>query len=182
MRMGTEMGMRLRNGDGDAAKNVKNFWRNQTGSLDVQTFPLHERLQNYVYDLLMQYSSGKSTLVFWSTRKGAQEATQVRAQTAMNHGYSNPFIKSSDQHERLSFTFMWGQTGAILHPLWGQCTNEITIRKRYASAVTTGSGTSSIKNTCNNRNWRRMLVNKLEKENGNKELVLKKFTDSRPSS
>nr|GEW88393.1 hypothetical protein [Tanacetum cinerariifolium] len=51
----------------------------------------------------------------------------------------------------------------------GTCTNEITIRKRYVSAVTTRSGTASVKNTCNNGNWRRMLVNKLEKENGNKE-------------
>ncbi|PWA65187.1 SBP-like protein [Artemisia annua] len=35
----------------------------------------------------------------------------------------------------------------------GQHTNEITIRK----------------NSCNNENWRRILVNKLERENGNKE-------------
>ena len=49
----------------------------------------------------MQYSSGKSALVFCSTRKGAQEAAQVLAQTAMTHGYSNPFIKSSEQLEKL---------------------------------------------------------------------------------
>nr|GEW69551.1 putative RNA-directed DNA polymerase, eukaryota, reverse transcriptase zinc-binding domain protein [Tanacetum cinerariifolium] len=48
-------------------------------------------------DLLMQYSCGKSALVVCSTRKGAQ----VLAQTAMNHDYSNPFINSSEQHERL---------------------------------------------------------------------------------
>ncbi|GKB82575.1 DExH-box ATP-dependent RNA helicase DExH17, partial [Tanacetum coccineum] len=47
--------------------------------------------------LLMQYSSGKSVLVFSSTRKGAQ----VLAQSAMNHDYSNLFIKSSEQQERL---------------------------------------------------------------------------------
>ncbi|GJZ69218.1 hypothetical protein Tco_0632768, partial [Tanacetum coccineum] len=50
-----------------------------------------------VEDLLMQYSSGKSALVFCSTRKGAQ----VLAQTAMNHDYSNLFIKSSEPQERL---------------------------------------------------------------------------------
>nr|KAJ0212747.1 hypothetical protein LSAT_V11C400227260 [Lactuca sativa] len=52
-------------------------------------------------NLLMQYSSGKSALVFCSTRKGAQEAAQRLAQTVMTHGYSNPFIKSMDQQERL---------------------------------------------------------------------------------
>lgn len=52
-------------------------------------------------DLLMQYSSRKSALVFCSTRKGAQEAAQVLSQTAMTHGYSNPFIKSREQQERL---------------------------------------------------------------------------------
>ncbi|KAL4581591.1 hypothetical protein LXL04_006114 [Taraxacum kok-saghyz] len=61
----------------------------------------YKRLQNYIFDLLMQYSSGKSALVFCSTRKGAQEAAQILAQTVMTHGYSNPFIKSMDQQERL---------------------------------------------------------------------------------
>lgn len=49
----------------------------------------------------MQYSKGKSALVFCSTRKGAQEAAQKLAQTAMTYGYSNPFIKSREQLERL---------------------------------------------------------------------------------
>lgn len=49
----------------------------------------------------MQYSKGKSALVFCSTRKGAQEAAQRLSQTAMTFGYSNPFIKSKEQLERL---------------------------------------------------------------------------------
>lgn len=49
----------------------------------------------------MQYSRGKSALVFCSTRKGAQEAAQRLSQTAMTFGYSNPFIKSKEQLERL---------------------------------------------------------------------------------
>ncbi|XP_024992174.1 DExH-box ATP-dependent RNA helicase DExH17 [Cynara cardunculus var. scolymus] len=64
-------------------------------------FLFEKRLQNYIFDLLMQYSSGKSALVFCSTRKGAQEAAQRLSQTVMTHGYSNPFIKSRDQQERL---------------------------------------------------------------------------------
>ncbi|KAI4988120.1 hypothetical protein ZWY2020_029750 [Hordeum vulgare] len=36
----------------------------------------------------------KSALVFCSTRKGAQEATQCLSQTAGSLGYSNPFMKS----------------------------------------------------------------------------------------
>ncbi|KAK9683521.1 hypothetical protein RND81_10G147600 [Saponaria officinalis] len=49
----------------------------------------------------MQYSRGKSALVFCSTRKGAQEAAQKISQTAMTFGYSNPFIKTTEQLERL---------------------------------------------------------------------------------
>ncbi|CAA0383918.1 unnamed protein product [Arabidopsis thaliana] len=64
-------------------------------------FLFEKRLQNYIYDILMQYSKGKSALVFCSTRKGAQEAAQKLAQTAMTYGYSNPFIKSREQLERL---------------------------------------------------------------------------------
>ncbi|KAH9790843.1 DExH-box ATP-dependent RNA helicase DExH17 [Citrus sinensis] len=52
-------------------------------------------------DILMQYSRGKSALVFCSTRKGAQEAAQQLSQTAMTYGYSNPFIKDREQQERL---------------------------------------------------------------------------------
>ncbi|KAJ8443907.1 hypothetical protein Cgig2_032731 [Carnegiea gigantea] len=52
-------------------------------------------------DILMQYSKGKSALVFCSTRKGAQEAAQKISQTAMTFGYSNPFIKTKEQQERL---------------------------------------------------------------------------------
>ncbi|KAK2981551.1 hypothetical protein RJ640_027976, partial [Escallonia rubra] len=52
-------------------------------------------------NILMQYSRGKSALVFCSTRKGAQEAAQRLSQIAMTFGYSNPFIKSREQQERL---------------------------------------------------------------------------------
>ncbi|KAK3410213.1 hypothetical protein EUGRSUZ_J02227 [Eucalyptus grandis] len=49
----------------------------------------------------MQYSKGKSALVFCSTRKGAQEAAQRLSQMAMTFGYSNPFIKNKEQQESL---------------------------------------------------------------------------------
>ncbi|KAK8630657.1 hypothetical protein V6N13_079439 [Hibiscus sabdariffa] len=52
-------------------------------------------------DILMQYSRGKSALVFCSTRKGAQEAAQRLSQIVMTFGYSNPFVKSHEQQERL---------------------------------------------------------------------------------
>ncbi|XP_021769181.1 DExH-box ATP-dependent RNA helicase DExH17-like [Chenopodium quinoa] len=64
-------------------------------------FLFEKRLQNYIFDILMQYSRGKSALVFCSTRKGAQEAAQKISQTAMTLGYSNPFIKTNEQLERL---------------------------------------------------------------------------------
>jgi hypothetical protein len=49
----------------------------------------------------MQYSKGKSALIFCSTRKGAQEAAQRLAQIVMNFGQSNPFIKSREQQDHL---------------------------------------------------------------------------------
>ncbi|XAR51890.1 DNA helicase [Bertholletia excelsa] len=52
-------------------------------------------------NILMQYSRGKSALIFCSTRKGAQEAAQRISHTAMTFGHSNPFIKDRDQQERL---------------------------------------------------------------------------------
>ncbi|XVE67890.1 hypothetical protein DITRI_Ditri09bG0024200 [Diplodiscus trichospermus] len=64
-------------------------------------FLFEKRLQNYIFDILMQYSRGKSALVFCSTRKGAQEAAQRLFQTVMTFGYSNPFIRSHEQQERL---------------------------------------------------------------------------------
>ncbi|XP_057523188.1 DExH-box ATP-dependent RNA helicase DExH17 isoform X2 [Amaranthus tricolor] len=64
-------------------------------------FLFEKRLQNYIFDILMQYSRGKAALVFCSTRKGAQEAAQKISQTAMTFGYSNPFIKTTEQQERL---------------------------------------------------------------------------------
>ncbi|WOL03863.1 ATP-dependent DNA helicase [Canna indica] len=56
----------------------------------------------------MQYSRGKSALVFCSTRKGAVESAQCLSQAALKLGYSNPFIKSIQQQEKLkeaSFSF-----------------------------------------------------------------------------
>ncbi|CAL9071793.1 unnamed protein product [Musa textilis] len=55
----------------------------------------------YITDILMQYSRGKSALVFCSTRKGALESAQCLSRIAMNLGYSNPFIKSIEQQEKL---------------------------------------------------------------------------------
>ncbi|CAJ1780946.1 unnamed protein product, partial [Sphenostylis stenocarpa] len=52
-------------------------------------------------DILMQYSRGKSALVFCSTRKGAQEAAQRLSQIVMTFGLSNPFIKNREQQDRL---------------------------------------------------------------------------------
>ncbi|KAK2361463.1 DExH-box ATP-dependent RNA helicase DExH12 [Trifolium repens] len=64
-------------------------------------FLFEKRLQNYIFDILMQYSKGKSALIFCSTRKGAQEAAQRLAQIVMNFGQSNPFIKSREQQDQL---------------------------------------------------------------------------------
>lgn len=49
----------------------------------------------------MQFSGGKSALIFCSTRKGAQEAAQRLAQIAMTFGHSSPYVKSREQQERL---------------------------------------------------------------------------------
>nr|KYP63300.1 putative ATP-dependent DNA helicase HFM1 [Cajanus cajan] len=64
-------------------------------------FLFEKRLQNYIFDILMQYSRGKSALVFCSTRKGAQEAAQRLSQIVMTFGQSNPFIKNREQQDRL---------------------------------------------------------------------------------
>ncbi|KAI4306649.1 hypothetical protein L6164_029909 [Bauhinia variegata] len=64
-------------------------------------FLFEKRLQNYIFDILMQYSRGKAALIFCSTRKGAQEAAQRISQIAMSFGYSNPFIKNKEQQDRL---------------------------------------------------------------------------------
>ncbi|KAM0932842.1 putative DNA helicase [Dioscorea sansibarensis] len=60
-----------------------------------------QRLQSFIFDILMQHSRGKSALVFCSTRKGAQAAAQHLSQIALNLGPSNPFIKSKLQQEKL---------------------------------------------------------------------------------
>lgn len=54
-----------------------------------------------ISDILMQYSRGKSALIFCSTRKGAQEAAQRLSQIVMTFGQSNPFIKNREQRDRL---------------------------------------------------------------------------------
>ncbi|GAB2243469.1 hypothetical protein Droror1_Dr00020244 [Drosera rotundifolia] len=64
-------------------------------------FLFEKRLQNYIFDIIMQYSRGKLALIFCSTRKGAQEAAQKIASSAMTFGHSNPFIKTREQYERL---------------------------------------------------------------------------------
>ncbi|XP_057813245.2 DExH-box ATP-dependent RNA helicase DExH17 isoform X2 [Cryptomeria japonica] len=64
-------------------------------------FLFEKRLQTFLYDMLMQHSRGKAALVFCSTRKGAQEGALHLSQIVMNNGFSNPFVKSFDQHERL---------------------------------------------------------------------------------
>ncbi|TKY63225.1 ATP-dependent DNA helicase MER3-like [Spatholobus suberectus] len=64
-------------------------------------FLFEKRLQNYIFDILMQYSRGKSALIFCSTRKGAQEAAQRLSQIVMTFGQSNPFIKNREQQDRL---------------------------------------------------------------------------------
>ncbi|VFQ70354.1 unnamed protein product [Cuscuta campestris] len=64
-------------------------------------FLFEKRLQNYIFDILMLHSRGKSSLVFCSTRKGAQETAQRLTQTAMTFGHSNPFIKNREQQDRL---------------------------------------------------------------------------------
>ncbi|KAH9319133.1 hypothetical protein KI387_020902, partial [Taxus chinensis] len=52
-------------------------------------------------DILMQHSRGKAALVFCSTRKGAQEGALHLSRIVMSNGFSNPFMKSMDQRERL---------------------------------------------------------------------------------
>uniref|UniRef100_A0ACD5XKN8 Uncharacterized protein n=1 Tax=Avena sativa TaxID=4498 RepID=A0ACD5XKN8_AVESA len=64
-------------------------------------FLFERRLQSFIFDILMQHSRGKSALVFCSTRKGAQEAAHCLSQTVGSLGYSNPFMKSMQQYERL---------------------------------------------------------------------------------
>ncbi|KAJ3671463.1 hypothetical protein LUZ60_007542 [Juncus effusus] len=64
-------------------------------------FLFERRLQNFVFEILMQHSKGKSALVFCSTRKGAQEAAQCLSKAAQSLAYANPFVKSVQQRESL---------------------------------------------------------------------------------
>ncbi|KAG6525001.1 hypothetical protein ZIOFF_014953 [Zingiber officinale] len=88
--------------------------------------PCSQRLQNFIFDLLMQYSKGKSALVFCSTRKGAVESAQCLSQIAMRLGHSSPFVKSIQQQEKLkeaslSFTDKQMQS-CIIHGVISLCT------------------------------------------------------------
>ncbi|KAF2308517.1 hypothetical protein GH714_010237 [Hevea brasiliensis] len=85
---------------------------------------------NYYADILMQYSRGKSALVFCSTRKGAQEAAQRLSQTAMTFGYSNPFIKDKEQQERLrEASLSCSDKQMQSYPLW--CNKEKGLYMEY---------------------------------------------------
>ncbi|EOY02467.1 ATP binding,ATP-dependent helicases,DNA helicases [Theobroma cacao] len=84
-----------------AAKNDFLFEKASNCVWIIKSYTFFIRLQNYIFDILMQFSRGKSALVFCSTRKGAQEAAQRLSQTVMTFGYSNPFIRSHEQQERL---------------------------------------------------------------------------------
>ncbi|KAJ7560178.1 hypothetical protein O6H91_04G117200 [Diphasiastrum complanatum] len=64
-------------------------------------FLFERRLQNFLFDVIVEHSNGKAVLVFCSTRKGAQEAAVFLAQTVSNQSFGNRFIKSQDQYERL---------------------------------------------------------------------------------
>ncbi len=56
----------------------------------------------YLYsDVLMHHWQGRPSLVFCSTRRGAQEAAVTLAETALKLGTQNPFIKSQEQYQRL---------------------------------------------------------------------------------
>lgn len=54
-----------------------------------------------VSDVIVQHSRGKPTLVFCCTRKGAQDAAIILAETVSKPGAPNPFIKSQEQFDRL---------------------------------------------------------------------------------
>lgn len=56
---------------------------------------------NLSADIVTQHNQGKPALVFCSTRKGAQEAAAMLAETVSKLGAHNPFIKSQEQLDRL---------------------------------------------------------------------------------
>jgi ATP-dependent DNA helicase HFM1/MER3 len=49
----------------------------------------------------MHHWQGRPSLVFCSTRRGAQEAAVTLAETALKLGTQNPFIKSQEQYQQL---------------------------------------------------------------------------------
>ncbi|OAE22601.1 hypothetical protein AXG93_777s1080 [Marchantia polymorpha subsp. ruderalis] len=64
-------------------------------------FLFEKRLQYYIYDVILQHSSGKPTLVFCPTRKGAQDTAMKLAEIVAKSGNTNPFLKSQEQFDRL---------------------------------------------------------------------------------
>ncbi|XP_024533051.1 ATP-dependent DNA helicase MER3 homolog [Selaginella moellendorffii] len=62
---------------------------------------LKQRLQGFLFDIIMQDAKDKAVLVFCSTRKGAQEAATTVARAASSMNFRNPFIKSQEHYERL---------------------------------------------------------------------------------
>ncbi|TYK03118.1 ATP-dependent DNA helicase MER3-like protein [Cucumis melo var. makuwa] len=72
-------------------------------------FMFEKRLQNYIFDVLMQYSRGKSALVFCSTRKGAQEAAQRLSQAAMTYGNKEKGLYM--EYDRSTILQMCGRAG-----------------------------------------------------------------------
>ncbi|KAM7509150.1 hypothetical protein LguiA_019603 [Lonicera macranthoides] len=89
-------------------------------------------------DILMQFSRGKSALVFCSTRKGAQEAAQRLSQIAMTFGYSNPFIKNREQQESLTIDAKF----TLRNP---EIKFHITVNSSTSSAVGYHNGGLSLK-------------------------------------
>jgi len=59
------------------------------------------KLVSLYSDVLMHHWQGRPSLVFCSTRRGAQEAAVTLAETALKLGTQNPFIKSQEQYQRL---------------------------------------------------------------------------------
>ncbi|KAL0692573.1 hypothetical protein Bca4012_059753 [Brassica carinata] len=67
----------------------------------LKKYTVSASLDSLVFAPLVFSVNTETKSIFCSTRKGAQEAAQKLAQTAMTYGYSNPFVKSREQLERL---------------------------------------------------------------------------------
>nr|XP_024376302.1 DExH-box ATP-dependent RNA helicase DExH17-like isoform X8 [Physcomitrium patens] len=64
-------------------------------------FLFERRLQQYLLDILLHHSEGKPSLVFCSTRKGAQDTAVALSQSVSQHGNHNPFVKNLEHFKRL---------------------------------------------------------------------------------